>query len=103
MSIAILGAGIVGLRTATRLLEQIPTARISILAADLPWDTNPSPSYSSHWSYAFQSVPEFEDEEDEDGQTNALDIKKTESRLRQEIVKDPSCPVHEVVHQVSFC
>lgn len=100
MSTVILGAGIVGLRTATVLLEQIPATRISILAADLPWDINPSPSYSSHWSYAFQMRSDFADADDEDDQVNPLDVKKTEARLIRELADDLTCSAHEVVHQV---
>lgn len=96
-NVAVVGAGIAGLRTATLLLERFPALKISVLAADLPWDSDPSPYYASHWSYAFQDI--FDDEGDEEA--GPFKVEPTLARLRMELAEDPACPVHEVPHQVS--
>jgi D-amino-acid oxidase len=56
--IIIIGAGVLGLSTATLLYAQNPNRRITIIASELPTDASPTPNYASPWAGAhYRPIP----------------------------------------------
>ena len=56
--IIVIGAGVLGLSTATLLQAQNPDRRITIIASELPTDQSPSPDYASPWAGAhYRPIP----------------------------------------------
>jgi D-amino-acid oxidase len=50
--IVVIGAGVTGLTAATLLQRDLPSAKITIIAAETPLTTTPSPDYASMWAGA---------------------------------------------------